>query len=843
MPNATYFRNRGGASSDSEDDDDDDDDDDTDTYYGTHSYSYSSSSSDSSGDELASADTIDDAAALSSRAAASSTSPFSASASTTSTGTGTGTGAGGRGAVTVTVSGNSNGTQSHHHHQQQQQEESTAGAHAHAHDSTRGSGGGAGNANANASANPNVHVNATDHGTASASANGNGNGNGNVNSASSSSAGGHKHGHVHGHGHHNEHSSRGNGPYELRDRVRKGGGDSGGGKVGGRLVDAITDEMFEDMILLLTSPRHSHTSVKHLKDYMLTEQGLSNLTVNELKDVHTYLDRKFSTSCPALNFRKNVKKPVLVSSFFKALQSPASPDTDLPLRHPEIPSVPSTPTNQVTSPTTPLAVPPVPTSTSTHVLSSLHTDPAPPAPVITTVPRLLPTTTQGRSIQAQVPTQRPPTPPVAFPCAPPTRTAPPSVTSTLPLQPAPPPTETALFLQVLVPRGQTSTPAFNPMLNTNHMSVLNANPNPSSANQFTLVPYPLQQSYSSSEKKTFQSSLFLRTQDPFWEEVLQVTNFTGGSHYGNFVEFSPEHTSMIARGCFVHLRLFNTLTGFDINPQWCQSILINGFIIPPRKGQPKSKTPRQIFTCQPVIDITNHVHRGRNLFICRYSLPDPWQETSIACVIQLVIPRPVERVMALIPRRNMFAARSKSDDDCLELNFQVSLKCALTRGRIAVPVKGINCLHAQCMDANGFLEFCNQSRTWMCAVCDKPCPFQDLVIDEWFCGILKQIPNEETSSVTINLDGTPVISSCSTASTEGADADAESYTQQALQPTQPQLPQLQQQQQAGVTTTHTPAPFFMDMSPLPFTPPPSQALPNRTTIIGTGDSNNPIEID
>lgn len=50
---------------------------------------------------------------------------------------------------------------------------------------------------------------------------------------------------------------------------------------------------------------------------------------------------------------------------------------------------------------------------------------------------------------------------------------------------------------------------------------------------------------------------------------------------------------------------------------------------------------------------------------------------------------------------------------------KVSLRCPLSTGRLAIPVKGIDCRHLQCFDLAMFLAYSRQSRQFACPVCNR----------------------------------------------------------------------------------------------------------------------------
>jgi len=69
-----------------------------------------------------------------------------------------------------------------------------------------------------------------------------------------------------------------------------------------------------------------------------------------------------------------------------------------------------------------------------------------------------------------------------------------------------------------------------------------------------------------------------------------------------------------------------------------------------------------------------------------------------------------------------------------------SLLCPLTKTRMSIPAKSINCIHLQCFDAYNFILMNETKPTWICPNCFNPCLYDDLQIDPFFSNILSS-PN------------------------------------------------------------------------------------------------------
>ncbi|CAG5100957.1 Similar to Pias3: E3 SUMO-protein ligase PIAS3 (Rattus norvegicus) [Cotesia congregata] len=84
----------------------------------------------------------------------------------------------------------------------------------------------------------------------------------------------------------------------------------------------------------------------------------------------------------------------------------------------------------------------------------------------------------------------------------------------------------------------------------------------------------------------------------------------------------------------------------------------------------------------------------------------------------------------------------------------VSLVCPLGMMRMKTPCRGSQCVHLQCFDLLMFLQMNEHKSAWNCPICNKPTPFEDIVIDGYFDDILKSSKlKPETDEVKISRDG------------------------------------------------------------------------------------------
>ncbi|XP_041035654.1 E3 SUMO-protein ligase PIAS3-like isoform X2 [Carcharodon carcharias] len=76
------------------------------------------------------------------------------------------------------------------------------------------------------------------------------------------------------------------------------------------------------------------------------------------------------------------------------------------------------------------------------------------------------------------------------------------------------------------------------------------------------------------------------------------------------------------------------------------------------------------------------------------------------------------------------------DSEIATTSLRVSLICPLGKMRLSVPCRAMTCTHLQCFDATLYLQMNEKKATWVCPVCDKKAPYENLIIDGLFMEIL-----------------------------------------------------------------------------------------------------------
>jgi len=114
-------------------------------------------------------------------------------------------------------------------------------------------------------------------------------------------------------------------------------------------------------------------------------------------------------------------------------------------------------------------------------------------------------------------------------------------------------------------------------------------------------------------------------------------------------------------------------------------------------------------------------------------------------------PQPTTPGLKTLQSIQASAGDDSGDIVCSE--SRISLRCPLTLCRIKSPVRGVNCLHPQCVDLDAFLGFSNRTSIWQCPVCMKPLKYGDLLVDGKMADILEKT-NDDVDQVRLFPDDT-----------------------------------------------------------------------------------------
>ncbi|CAH0713177.1 unnamed protein product, partial [Brenthis ino] len=94
------------------------------------------------------------------------------------------------------------------------------------------------------------------------------------------------------------------------------------------------------------------------------------------------------------------------------------------------------------------------------------------------------------------------------------------------------------------------------------------------------------------------------------------------------------------------------------------------------------------------------------------------------------------------------------DSEIATTSLRVSLMCPLGKMRMSCPCRPANCPHLQCFDASLFLQMNERKPTWLCPVCDRPAPYDSLVVDGYFQEVLTSSRlASECNEIQLHADG------------------------------------------------------------------------------------------
>ncbi|CAI6362464.1 unnamed protein product [Macrosiphum euphorbiae] len=95
------------------------------------------------------------------------------------------------------------------------------------------------------------------------------------------------------------------------------------------------------------------------------------------------------------------------------------------------------------------------------------------------------------------------------------------------------------------------------------------------------------------------------------------------------------------------------------------------------------------------------------------------------------------------------------DPDLATTSYRFSLVCPLGKMRMEIPAKSINCDHLQCFDVKTFILMNEKKPTWMCPTCNKPCLYDDILIENYFLEVVSSPTLKDCSKeIEILADGT-----------------------------------------------------------------------------------------
>ncbi|KAH7712228.1 e3 SUMO-protein ligase PIAS1-like protein [Aphelenchoides avenae] len=118
-------------------------------------------------------------------------------------------------------------------------------------------------------------------------------------------------------------------------------------------------------------------------------------------------------------------------------------------------------------------------------------------------------------------------------------------------------------------------------------------------------------------------------------------------------------------------------------------------------------------------------------------------ETSDAAAAFKKVRYSAESRLPTAETRRMIIAHFHENDDLSVPTYRVSLFCPLSKRRMAVAARGMDCTHIQCFDLQQFLEFQVQTSLWACPIagCSKQLRLAQLRVDQYFCEAIDALRN------------------------------------------------------------------------------------------------------
>ncbi|XP_050546426.1 E3 SUMO-protein ligase PIAS1-like [Daktulosphaira vitifoliae] len=100
----------------------------------------------------------------------------------------------------------------------------------------------------------------------------------------------------------------------------------------------------------------------------------------------------------------------------------------------------------------------------------------------------------------------------------------------------------------------------------------------------------------------------------------------------------------------------------------------------------------------------------------------------------------------------------ENDQDMGVDSLIATVKDPLSKKKMELPARGVNCIHMQCFDAIQFLQMNEQKQTWSCPLCKKKVNFDDIEVDGFFLDIVQSPKiDDECDNIILQKDGTWIV--------------------------------------------------------------------------------------
>lgn len=87
-------------------------------------------------------------------------------------------------------------------------------------------------------------------------------------------------------------------------------------------------------------------------------------------------------------------------------------------------------------------------------------------------------------------------------------------------------------------------------------------------------------------------------------------------------------------------------------------------------------------------------------------------------------------------------AGSDANDGVEQTAITVSLKCPISRRRMALPARGAECKHIPCFDLETYLVLNSERAQWKCPICSRPAHLETLEVDQYIWGIINSVSTQ-----------------------------------------------------------------------------------------------------
>ncbi|KAL7945736.1 PINIT domain-containing protein [Trichoderma barbatum] len=159
------------------------------------------------------------------------------------------------------------------------------------------------------------------------------------------------------------------------------------------------------------------------------------------------------------------------------------------------------------------------------------------------------------------------------------------------------------------------------------------------------------------------------------------------------------------------------------------------------------------------VDITNSL-RLRGNYMNNIEFTYALTNRKYYLIINLCKTTSVPELVATISNRRKISEESviselnkiAQDPDVVATSQVLSLKCPLSYMRLDVPCRSLSCTHLQCFDATSYLQLQEQGPQWLCPICNKSAPFEQLAVDNYVKVILEKT-SKSLETVTIEPNG------------------------------------------------------------------------------------------